>query len=90
MKNHFNTKLRHLVQTLSSIKFLTGVIMPNLFNIHTLSVGRRLALLIASGILGLIGLSAWFLISERTLILEERQTNVRQVVESAYGILSHY
>src|SRR6185369_10402856 len=40
--------------------------------------------------LGIIILTAIFLISERTLILEERTSNVRQAVETAYGILDYY
>lgn len=35
-------------------------------------------------------MTAWFLVSERKLILEERQTGVRQVVEVAHGIAVHF
>ena len=35
-------------------------------------------------------MTAWFLVSERQLILQERQTGVRQVVEAAHGIATHF
>ena len=42
--------------------------------------------LVLSALLGIAVMTAWFLASERKLILEERQTGVRQVVEAAHGI----
>ncbi|MDH6591128.1 methyl-accepting chemotaxis protein [Variovorax sp. TBS-050B] len=59
-------------------------------NFRSLSVGKKLGLLTASAILGVAALTALFLVSERRLILEERQAGVRQVVESAHGLLAHY
>ncbi|CAL61876.1 putative methyl accepting chemotaxis protein (part 1) [Herminiimonas arsenicoxydans] len=47
-------------------------------------------MLTASAILGIVVLTALFLISERKLILQERKNNVRQVVEAAHGLLTHY
>ena len=41
-------------------------------------------------LLGMGVMTAWFLVSERKLILEERQTGVRQVVEVAHGIAVHF
>ncbi len=57
---------------------------------RALSVGQKLGLLTASAILGVAALTALFLFSERRLILAERQAGVRQVVESAHGLLAHY
>ena len=43
-----------------------------------------------SAVLGIVVMTAWFLVSERQLILQERQTGVRQVVEAAHGIATHF
>ncbi|GKS99913.1 cache domain-containing protein [Acidovorax sp. SUPP3434] len=55
-----------------------------------MTIARKLALLLLSAILGIAVMTAWFLISERQLILQERQTGVRQVVEAAHGIATHF
>ena len=55
-----------------------------------MTIARKLALLVLSALLGIAVMTAWFLASERKLILEERQTGVRQVVESAHGIAAHF
>jgi methyl-accepting chemotaxis protein len=55
-----------------------------------LNIAKKLWLLAACATLGIVLLTALFLVSERKLILEERQTNVRQAVETAYGILAYY
>jgi len=57
---------------------------------HSMSIAKKLGLLTFSAILGIVVLTALFLLSERKLILEERQHNVRQVVESTYGVLTYY
>ena len=57
---------------------------------QSMSIAKKLAVLNAGAILGIIILTAIFLISERTLILEERTSNVRQAVETAYGVLDYY
>jgi methyl-accepting chemotaxis protein len=57
---------------------------------QSMSIAKKLAVLNAGAILGVIILTAIFLISERTLILEERTNNVRQAVETAYGVLDYY
>ena len=64
--------------------------MFNRLNPRALSIGQKLGLLTASAIVGVAALTALFLMSERKLILEERQASVRQVVESAHGLLVHY
>ncbi|MBT3067234.1 cache domain-containing protein [Rhodoferax sp. U11-2br] len=55
-----------------------------------MSIARRLTWLIASAMLGLVLLASVFLWSERALILEERQAAVRQTVEIAQGVLTHF
>ncbi|XLZ67992.1 methyl-accepting chemotaxis protein [Massilia sp. SR12] len=57
---------------------------------QSMSIAKKLAVLNAGAILGIILLTAIFLMSERTLILEERTSNVRQAVETAYGVLDYY
>ena len=61
-----------------------------MFNLSSLSIARRLVVLTASAIFGIIILAALFLVSERKLILEERQISVRQTVETAHGLLTYY
>src|SRR5690606_2447274 len=57
---------------------------------RAMSIAKKLGLLIGSALLGIVVITALFLVSERKLILEERQSNVRQTVETAYGILTYY
>jgi len=58
--------------------------------LQSMSIARKLAVLILSSIVGIVTLTALFLVSERTLILDERQNNVRQAVETAHGIVVYY
>jgi methyl-accepting chemotaxis protein len=55
-----------------------------------LTIGKKLWLLTLSTALGIAMLTVFFLVSERKLLLSERQSNVRQAVEVAHGILVHY
>ena len=64
--------------------------MLNLQFLQAWSITRKLCVLTVSAILGIVCLTALFLVSERKLILEERQANVRQAVETAHGFLAHY
>jgi methyl-accepting chemotaxis protein len=64
--------------------------MFHLPNLRALSIARKLGLLTFSAIAGVVVLTALFLASERRLIMDERQSSVRQVVESAHGLLAHY
>ncbi|MDG5977967.1 methyl-accepting chemotaxis sensory transducer with Cache sensor [Hydrogenophaga taeniospiralis CCUG 15921] len=61
-----------------------------MFQSTSLSVSRRLFILVASAVMGLVILLALFLTSERALIMEERQSGVRQTVETAHGLITHY
>jgi len=64
--------------------------MFKLQKLHAMSVAKKLWLFTASAVLGIIVLTSLFLMSERKLLLEERKSNVRQVVEAAHGLLVHY
>ncbi|MDM5179280.1 methyl-accepting chemotaxis protein [Massilia sp. DJPM01] len=58
--------------------------------LESMSIARKLATLIISSIVGIAMLTALFLVSERRLILEERENNVRQAVETAHGVVAYY
>jgi methyl-accepting chemotaxis protein len=57
---------------------------------QSMSIAKRLGILIASAVLGVIILTTIFLFSERQLITDERETNVKQAVETASGVLDYY
>ena len=64
--------------------------MPDLFRLSSQTVGRRLAFIIASALIGMVAMATAFLVSERRLILDERANAVRQTVELAHGIVAHF
>ncbi|MCY1169559.1 Methyl-accepting chemotaxis protein (MCP) signaling domain protein [compost metagenome] len=64
--------------------------MPLLQNLRSMSIAKKLGLLIFSATLGIAAMTALLLVSERTLVMEERKSSVRQVVESAYGLLTYF
>lgn len=57
---------------------------------RTMSLSGKLGIMVGSAVIGVVAIAALFLHSERGLILEERKSNLTQVVESAHGILKHY
>jgi methyl-accepting chemotaxis protein len=57
------------------------------FTLHSLSIARRLALLTAISLFGICCLVGWLLVSERKLILEERQLGVQQAVQTAHSLV---
>jgi methyl-accepting chemotaxis protein len=61
-----------------------------MLHLHSFTVAKRLALLVAGAVIGLVVLLSLFLISERSLLMEERQSGVRQAVEAAHGIVVHF
>ena len=61
-----------------------------MLRLHATTIAQRLGLLIASSIAGIAILSAIFLWTERTVVLEERQLGVRQTVESAHSLIAHF
>lgn len=60
-----------------------------MIRLNSLTLSRRLGLVIASALLGILVLTAIFLVGERRLIMEERKSSVRQTVEVAHGIVAH-
>ena len=64
--------------------------MQNSLRRSALSISRKLGLLILSAILGVAVITTLMLISERQMLMTERQDSVRQEVEVAHGILAHY
>ncbi len=56
----------------------------------SMSIAKKLSILIASALLGIVLMTALFLWSERALILAERESSVRQAVETAHGLLVDY
>ncbi|MEY5100238.1 MAG: hypothetical protein RJA36_2957 [Pseudomonadota bacterium] len=61
-----------------------------MFNIARASIVTRLAVLIISALLGIAALATAFLLTERSLVMEERKASVRQTVEIAAGVVAHY
>ncbi|MEO8120032.1 MAG: methyl-accepting chemotaxis protein [Rhodoferax sp.] len=61
-----------------------------MFKLSSFTIAKRLTLLIVSAVLGIALLATLFLISERRLIMEERQNAVRQSVEAAHGLMVHF
>jgi methyl-accepting chemotaxis protein len=58
--------------------------------LRALSIARRLALLTAICLIGIGLLVSMLLVSERTLIMQERQLGVQQAVESAQSLVGHF
>ena len=55
-----------------------------------LTIAKRLGLLIASALVGILVLVAVFLYTERNLLMQERELGLQQAVETAHGLISHY
>lgn len=51
--------------------------------LQSISIARKLTLLTLSAMIGIALITGLFLFSERTMILQERQDNVHQAVETA-------
>ena len=61
-----------------------------MFRIASFRIANRLRFLIASAVAGLLLLLVFLMISERSLLMKERQAAVRQTVEVAHGLLVHF
>jgi len=55
-----------------------------------LSISRRLTGLVGCALLALLVLAGVLMVSERSLIMHERESSVRQAVETAYGVIAHF
>ena len=60
-----------------------------MFKLNSLSIAKRLALVIGSALLGIVLMAATFLISERQLLMDEGKSSVRQTVEITHGLIRH-
>jgi methyl-accepting chemotaxis protein len=58
--------------------------------LQRMSLARRLALIVASALLGVVIIAVLALVGERAVVLEERKNAVRQTVEIAHEILVHH
>ena len=58
--------------------------------LNSLSIAKRLALVIGSALLGVILMAAIFLMSEKNLFLEQSKNSVRQTVETTHGLLPYF
>ncbi len=56
----------------------------------SLTVSAKLWLLVAGAILGIAVVTAVFLLSERRLIMAERQDAIRQQIEAAHSVVTHF
>ncbi|MBI3531149.1 MAG: cache domain-containing protein, partial [Burkholderiales bacterium] len=61
-----------------------------MFRLSSYTVAKRLGLLIASAIIGLVILLVFFTFTERSMLMQERQSAVRQTVEVAHGLMVHF
>ena len=61
-----------------------------MFRLQSITIARRMGLLLAGSILGIALLAAVLLWTERTLVLEERQLGVQQAVEGAHSLIVHF
>ncbi|MEP6875684.1 MAG: methyl-accepting chemotaxis protein [Burkholderiales bacterium] len=61
-----------------------------MFTLSSLSITKRLGLVIASALVGTVVMAGFFLVSESKLVMEERQSSVRQNVEIAHGLVVHF
>jgi methyl-accepting chemotaxis protein len=58
--------------------------------IHQINVSKRLAALVLSALVGIIAISVFFVVTERTLILKENQSDIQHAVEVANSLVEHY
>lgn len=56
----------------------------------SMSIAKKLAILIGSAVGGVAILTALFLYSESALIMKERKASVQQAVEATHGLLGHF
>jgi methyl-accepting chemotaxis protein len=61
-----------------------------MFKLSSLSITRRLGLLIFSALAGITLMALVFLYSERQLVMAERENGVRQTVEVAHDLIAHF
>jgi len=60
-----------------------------MFSTTSFTIRKKLGVLALTAALGIGALIAFFIVTERALVLEERQNSVRQAVEAAHNILAY-
>lgn len=58
--------------------------------IENLRVGQKLALMVIAALLTVVAITIVFLSLQKGVMLDDRKTKTRNLVESAYGIIEHY
>lgn len=56
----------------------------------SMSIKTRLLLVIVLALLGMLAVSAFALMAEKSTLLEDRKIKTRHLVEAAHGVLAHY
>ncbi len=62
----------------------------SLSSLHAMSIAKRLTVLSASALIGIAVMAIITLMSEYSLIMDERKDSVRQNVETAHSLLAYY
>ncbi len=62
----------------------------SLNRLHNLGIAKRLTVLSVGAVLGVVILALLTLVADYRLIMQERQSAVRQNVESAHALITHY
>jgi methyl-accepting chemotaxis protein len=61
-----------------------------MFKLSSFTIAKRLTVLTVSAVLGIIILTAVFLVSERSFVMDERKAGVARSVEAVFGILTQF
>ncbi len=57
---------------------------------RSMSLSRKLTILVGSALLGVAAITASFLYSQRGAMVEDSKHALKQVVETSYGLIAHY
>ncbi|MDD5240231.1 MAG: cache domain-containing protein [Sulfuricella sp.] len=58
--------------------------------VNSTSIKTRLLLVIVAALVGMLAVSTFALMSEKSTMLDDRKVKTRHLVEAAYGVLVHY
>ena len=61
-----------------------------MLKLFSMTVSKKLWLLVSGAVLGIVILTVIFLLSERSLIMSEKQNAVRGEIETAHALIAHY
>lgn len=62
----------------------------SLNRLHDMGIGKRLTVLSLGAVVGIVLMAVVTLLSEYELLMDERQSAVRQNVEAAHALIAHY